>query len=169
MDLRCVRQQDIGGIVDEFFCQIEPKLSVSRMVVAALGSDERYLSPQPEFTGESAEEIGIPQPTMHDVGFNCVDDPTECKRLFEQPHAPAFTCECCNVPYTGQCGEFSDAFSFGTTQHNGHFILLRWQLIQGLEQLRFGTVLCHGINDIKYFNYTLRFGEVGSEHEPDFT
>ena len=60
LDLRGVRQQDIGGIVDEFFCKIKPKFPVSRMVVAALGSDERHLSPQPEFTGKSAEEIGIP-------------------------------------------------------------------------------------------------------------
>lgn len=60
LDLRRVRQQDIGGIVDEFFCKPKPKLSVSRVVVAALGSDERNLSPQSAFTGESTEEIGIP-------------------------------------------------------------------------------------------------------------
>ena len=93
---------------------------------------------------------------MHDVGFEGIDDPTECKRFFEQPHTPAFIRECCNLPHTGQCGEFPDAFSFGTAQHNGRFILLRWQPIQRLEQLRFGTVLCHGINDIQNFNFTLR-------------
>ena len=93
---------------------------------------------------------------MHDVGFDSVDDPTECERFFEQPYAATFTGERCDLAHTGECCEFSEAFALGTAQHNERFILFRWQPIQRFEELRFGTVLRHRINDIQDFNFTLR-------------